>query len=122
MHHVLTLYALGATPEQIQSHYDSNKSYQRPPEPVDNLIVDHLYDVSQFHKYLGNGRYYHDFLIFFQREIDKKGYENVINEYLLKGDERADDMLSRLYAGEPHNNSSYPWLHPLTAAQASSTR
>ena len=120
VHHTLTLYALGATPEQIQGHYDHNKSYQRLPEPVDDSVIKHLHDVSQFHEYLGNGRYYHDYLIFFQSEIDKKGYENVINEYLLKGDDRADDMLCRLYAGKPYNGFPYPGSGWLIDAQASS--
>ena len=33
-HHLLTVFALNASPEQIQKHYDDNKSYQRPPQPV----------------------------------------------------------------------------------------
>ena len=49
-------------------------------------------------KYLGNERYYRDYVSFFKGEIDKKGYEEVINEYVLKGDERADDMLARMFS------------------------
>lgn len=41
---------------------------------------------------------------FFRAEIDRKGHAEVINEYCLKGDERADDMLVRLHAG---------FLHPM---------
>ena len=63
-----------------------------------------LSDYKKFHQYLGDERYYHDYLVFFQKEIDNKGYEEVINEYLLQGDERAEDMLCRLYAGKS-------WLH-----------
>ncbi|CAF9922935.1 MAG: hypothetical protein HETSPECPRED_005195 [Heterodermia speciosa] len=85
VHHVLTLYALGASPEQIQSHYNNNKSYQRPPQPLDDKVVQDLNDYKKFQQYLGNEKYYHDYLVFFGREIDKKGYEKVINEYLLKG-------------------------------------
>lgn len=59
-----------------------------------------LNDYKKFQQYLGNEKYYHDYLVFFGREIDKKGYEKVINEYLLKGDDRADSMLCRLYAGK----------------------
>ena len=58
-----------------------------------------LYDPANFHKYLGNERYYHEYLVFFQEEIGKKGVEEVINEYLLKGDERAEDLLVRTYSG-----------------------
>ena len=54
---------------------------------------------AHFKKYVGDVQYYHDFLVFFQGEIDKKGWESVVQEYLFQGDERADDMLVRLYAG-----------------------
>ena len=107
VHHILTLYALGATPEQIQNHYDNNKSYQRPPPSLDNNIVQDLNDYNKFHEYLGNENYYRDYLVFFQSEIDRKGYEEVINEYLLKGDERANDMLCRVYAGKSSKTLSF---------------
>lgn len=50
-------------------------------------------------KYLGQERYFHDYLLFFQSEIEKKGYEEVINEYMFKGDDRANAILVRMYAG-----------------------
>ena len=59
-----------------------------------------LSDYKKYQQYLGNEKYYRDYLVFFQGEIDKKGYEKVINEYLLQGDDRAEDMLCRLYAGK----------------------
>ena len=98
------MYALGASPELIQTHYDRNKTYQRKSRPPDNVIVEDLHDYKQFQDYLGNERYYHDYLEYFRREIDKNGYEKVINEYCLKGDERANGMLIRLHAG---------FLHPM---------
>lgn len=52
-----------------------------------------------FKKYLGKERYYHDFLVFWQNEIEKKGWENVLNEFVFSGTEPADDLLTRLYAG-----------------------
>lgn len=99
-HHMLTLYALGASASEIQDQYNINKTIQRPAEPVDNAVVENLHDYNRFHDYLGNERYYHDYLVFFQAEIDKKGHETVIKEYCLKGDERANDLLVRLYAGK----------------------
>ena len=54
---------------------------------------------AEFERFLGHEEYYRDFLLFFQKEMDRVGYEKVVNEYLLKGDERADDLLARLYAG-----------------------
>lgn len=73
---------------------------QRPPQPVDDDVVENLHDYGKFHDYLGYERYYRDYLVFFQGEIETKGYEAVINEYCFKGDSRADDMFVRLHAGE----------------------
>lgn len=67
---------------------------------MDEEVITELHEPAKFKKYLGNERYYRDYLLFFQQEIDKKGYEEVINEYMLKRDERADDMLVRMYAGK----------------------
>lgn len=61
-----------------------------------------MHDVDKFSKFLGKQKHYHDFLVFFQREIEKKGWEAVLNEYVFAGDERADDMLVRLFAGFLH--------------------
>lgn len=54
---------------------------------------------EHFQKYLGMEQYYQDFLNFWQSEMEKKGWENVLNEYLFAGDERADNLLTRMYAG-----------------------
>jgi hypothetical protein len=32
--------------------------------------------------------------------MEAKGWQNVLNEYLFKGDERSEDFLVRLHAGE----------------------
>lgn len=98
-HHLCTLYALGASPHAIQQQYDLNAEHQRPPEPIDAPIISELHDPARFKTYLGNERYYNDFLHFFKQEMDKKGWQAVLNEYLFSRDERADDMLVRMYAG-----------------------
>ncbi len=58
-----------------------------------------MHDPSRFKQYLGDEARYHDFLVFFQSEIDKKGWEAVLNEYVFQRDERADDMLVRMFMG-----------------------
>jgi len=103
-HHLLTIFALGATPEELQRGYNINASYQRPPEPLRESDVKDMHQPERFKTYLGKENHYHDFLVFFQEEIGAKGWQNVLNEYLFAGDERADDMLVRLYAG---------FLHPI---------
>ncbi|RDW88323.1 hypothetical protein BP6252_00355 [Coleophoma cylindrospora] len=103
-HGLLTLYGLGAPASVLQRHYDTNASYQRPPGKVEEQIIQDMSDPDNFKKYLGKEKYYHDFLIFFEKEMEKKGWQDVVNEYVFAGDARADDMLVRMYAG---------FLHPL---------
>jgi hypothetical protein len=100
----LTLFALNASPSEIQKGYDDNVSYQRPPEPLKESIVEDMHNPDRFKTYLGKEKYYHDFLVFFQKEIAAKSWQNVLNEYLFANDDRANDMLARLYAG---------FLHPI---------
>lgn len=103
-HHLLTLFALGASSHEIQQGYDTNVSYQRPPEPLKDSIVDDMHQPARFKTYLGKEQYYHDFLVFFQKEIEAKTWQGVLNEYLFARDERAEDLLARMYAG---------FLHPI---------
>jgi hypothetical protein len=63
-----------------------------------------MHDPSRFKAYLGKEKYYHDFLVFFQQEIDSKGWQDTLQEYLFAETEHADDLLVRMYAG---------FLHPI---------
>ncbi|KAF3045941.1 hypothetical protein E8E12_008299 [Didymella heteroderae] len=103
-HHLLTLFALGATPQEIQRGYDINVSYQRPPEPLRDSIIKDMHQPGRFNTYLGKEQFYHDFLVFFQKEIEEKTWQKVLEEYFFARDDRADDLLARLFAG---------FLHPI---------
>ena len=74
---------------------------------MDKNVIEDLQDYEKFQKYLGNERYYHDYLLFFHSEIEKKGYQTVIHDYCLKRDERAIDMLVRLHAGKLHESRDF---------------
>ncbi|KAI1819633.1 HypA protein [Xylaria intraflava] len=99
-HHLLSLYAIGGTAEQIQTAYDDNSHYQRSLPEARASEIEVLHDFEEAKKKLGNEAYYPDFLVFFQNEIDKKGWQAVLSEYLFKGDERSDDLLFRMFGGE----------------------
>ena len=103
-HHLLSIYALGATKQEIKKAYDTNKEYQRPQNPVEPSIVEDMSDRANFKKYLGQENRFHDYEVFFQKEIEAKGWERVINEHLFAGDEHANALLVRMYAG---------FLHPI---------
>ena len=77
-------------------------SYQRPLVPLKQSIATDMHDPTKYQTYLGKEKYYHDFLVFFQEEMDQKGWQEVLNQYVFKGDERADDMLVRMFGGILH--------------------
>ncbi|EME39560.1 hypothetical protein DOTSEDRAFT_38729 [Dothistroma septosporum NZE10] len=103
-HQMLTMWALKASPDQLQREYTSNSSYQRPARKPDPTALRDLSNPQAFISHLGPEEHYNDFLEFFQAEIDKTRWQDVVNKYLFTGDERAETMLVRMYAG---------FLHPI---------
>ena len=99
VHLVLTLYGLGAPPNVIERSYKANTSYQQATKPLTEENVAAMSEPHGFKSFLGNAEYTHDYLEFFQREIEKKGVETVLQEYLFSGTEIAEDMLVRLFMG-----------------------
>lgn len=69
---------------------------------MNQQVVQELQSWEHAKAYLGKEKHYPDFLAFFQREIDAKGWEAVLSEYLFAGTESAEDLLVRLYAGFMH--------------------
>lgn len=103
-HHVLSLFALGATPAEIQMAFDDNNNYQRPHYPTNEKIVRDMSDGATFAKYLGQEEYFHDYVVFFEKEMDQKGWQAVVNEYVFSHSATAEDLLVRMFAS---------FLHPL---------
>lgn len=94
---------MGGSVKDLQRAYANNATYQikaKPPkeEAVGNLERDWTVpaDVS---KYLGKGKHYADFLRYFQVQMDKTSWRDVVKEHLFKDDERSNDMMARLFAG-----------------------
>ena len=106
VHHLLTIYALGASPAEIRAAYDRNKTYQRPTMPVKEDVVQSLYDKRRFKEELGKERNYPNFLEFFQREIQQRGVDGTLKEYVFREpgntDECSESMLVRLFGGLLH--------------------
>lgn len=105
-HYLLALYDVGAPASLIHSSYLRETSYQRDISAASAPKATDLSDTSQWSKYLGNEKHYISFLEYFRDEIEKRGYEDVINTTLFSGTELADDMLVRLFAGFLH-----PFIH-----------
>lgn len=95
---------MGAPPDVIQKHFETNSTYQKPLKPLHPEVVEEMFTKEGFKKYLGKMDHVHDYIEFFSREIEKKGVEDVVHEYVFAGDSRADDMFSRMFMG---------FLHPI---------
>ncbi|OHE96414.1 HypA protein [Colletotrichum orchidophilum] len=101
-HHVLALFGTGAGADAIQMAYKGNQDYQRPAKSARDTVTDELRSWEKAKNYFGKEKHYPDFLRFFQREIEKLGWEAVLNEHLFKGDERADELFRRMFSGFMH--------------------
>jgi hypothetical protein len=97
---MLTLYALGAPQSALQKQYDGNTSYQRPMVAPEIKVETDMRDPAKFKECLGKQQHYHDYLIFFQEQMEEKGWEKLVNEYLFSGTEEADDFLVRAFGGK----------------------
>ncbi|KFY31431.1 hypothetical protein V493_01116 [Pseudogymnoascus sp. VKM F-4281 (FW-2241)] len=104
VHQILTLYGLGAPPSVIEANYKANTYYQLEPKPLREENVKAMSEPEGFKKFLGDKEHTHDYMEFFQRELEAKGVEAVVQEYLFSRSEIAEDMLARLFGG---------FLHPL---------
>ena len=97
-HHLLTLHALNASTVQIQKNYDINEEYQRAQPDIKEDVLKELSDPAVFLKNLTPRENYHTFLQFFRDEIEKFGWQDVLQNYVFAGDERAEAMFVRLFA------------------------
>ena len=112
VHHTLTLWALGASPETIRRHQERNGQYQRTSMAIQSNIVEDLAMPRVFKRCLGREENYRNYERFFLKQINDLGYEAVLQKYLIGGDDIADDMLCRIYHGQPHHHDTAK--NPLT--------
>ncbi|KAL3458171.1 hypothetical protein BJX64DRAFT_228063 [Aspergillus heterothallicus] len=122
VHHMLTLFALGASPDEIRAMYDLNIGYQAFTVYRPACAAVQLKDRAFFKQCVGDSSYYGTFVRFFQDEIASRGIAGVVNEYLLAGDELANDILARMHSGflHPmiHLGCALEFKQPLLAAEA----
>ena len=79
-----------------------------------------MHDPAKFKQYLGDESKYHEYLEFFREEMEKKGWQGVLNEYLFGFDERSDDLLVQMYAGR-FPSPTITFEYQILISQASST-
>lgn len=100
LHHLLAIYPLGASPEQLQAAYSLNAPGQRPKGEPSSAIVLELSNPTTFRKHLGDENYYKDYLKYFQDQIAEYGIPATLDKFCFCGDELAEDMFPRLFGGE----------------------
>jgi len=103
VYHALSLWALGADAQTILKQTKRNFSYQLlPPKYADERVIDSMQDLAKFKEYVGKEEHYLDFVEFYEREIEKYGYQEVLQKYLLGDSEIAKSIFPRLYQGYCH--------------------
>jgi hypothetical protein len=102
VHSLLTILAMGATPQELQDRYDDGVPIQRPIPEVDVDLLEKLSSAGVLHDSIGQIKQYHTFLAFFKQEIEAKGWRAVVLEYVFARTPVADEILSRMYEGAYH--------------------
>src|SRR6202012_2645784 len=102
VHHLLTILALGASPRALQKAYANNDSYQRPALPVEAKVVAQMQNEEAFKSFLGKEEHYNNFLHFFQSEMEKHGWQRVVNTHLFANTSASNNLFGRLFAGLLH--------------------
>lgn len=122
-HHLLALYGTGASAANLVKAFDQRHPLQRKTLTEHAIVQSELFHSwDNASKYLGKEEYYPDFLVYFQRIIESRGYESVTNEYLFEYSDAANDLLVRLHAGVLHPliqlMYGLEWKQPAIVAQA----
>ncbi|KAJ6020753.1 hypothetical protein N7540_006257 [Penicillium herquei] len=102
VHFMLTIWALGASPETIQLQYEREQKRQQPAYLPDENVIASFYNKDKFLKHMYQEEHYSNYLAFFQREIAAKDVPAVMKEYLFSGDKLAESLLSRMFGGLVH--------------------
>lgn len=111
VHYLLTAYALGADPGQLQCAFDGNRTYQRQRLPIDETVVRKLSKERHFKSMMGNDSYFNDYTVFFQRLIEQEGWRSVVQKYIFSRNEIAEELLVGLFAGM---QTIWRWSRPRT--------
>ena len=101
-HAILTIYAMGGKAEDLKRAFEDNDHQQIQIPPADQIVVDQLKDAEVFLKYLRDPAQYNSFLKFFEQEIESRGWEEVLLEYLFTPTPIAQSMFVQLFEGLYH--------------------
>lgn len=96
----MTLYSLGASKEVIDAQFHNQTSYQIDLPTLDEQTAKSLSDPASFKKHLADPDQYSNYLHFFQREMQKEGYEKTLIRYCFDDNAEANEVFGRMFLGE----------------------
>lgn len=105
-HSILTHFAIGGNPSELQRAYDDGVTVQRAMPDLDMQVVNGLSDDANMSQVLGQLTQYTNVLRFFEQQIDLFGWRAVLHKYCFSRTNIADIILSRMYEGAHH-----PFIH-----------
>ena len=81
----------------MQMQYERHT--KRDTGALETSVVERMRQPEFFRECLNKEEHYHNFLEFFRGEIQEKGYQRVVQGYILSNTEAANDLLARMFAG-----------------------
>lgn len=105
-HSILTHFALGASPSELQRANDDGLTVQRSMPELDAEVVKGLSDDNNMRAIFDQLPHYTNALVYFRSQIDQFGWQAVMHKYCFSRTPLADTMLARMYEGAHH-----PFIH-----------
>ncbi|RYP41573.1 hypothetical protein DL767_000915 [Monosporascus sp. MG133] len=102
VHNILTRLALGATAADLELGFGDNLPGQRPLPQKDDAVICDMATDDGFYNRLGQMDQYTNYMVFFEREIERKGWREVVLEYCFARTRNADAILARMFDGAFH--------------------
>jgi SAM-dependent methyltransferase len=101
-HSILTTFALGGSPAELQRAYDDGLPIQRPMPDPNAQAIKRFSDDKNIYEAFGQIGEYTNVLLFFEQEINRSGWKAVVSKYCFSRSKLADIILSRMYEGAYH--------------------
>ncbi|KAI3545142.1 hypothetical protein CABS01_11804 [Colletotrichum abscissum] len=122
-HSILTCLALGADSSDLQRAYDDTVDIQRTKPDMNAKVLQQLNkDEENLGELLGTCDLYSTFLAFFEGEINKHGWKQVVNRFVFSRTPLAEKMLIKMYEGMYHSlihlGLGVEWEQPGIIAEA----
>ncbi|KAK3182631.1 hypothetical protein K4F52_006081 [Lecanicillium sp. MT-2017a] len=101
-HSLLTTFALGGSPMELQRAYDDGIAVQRSQPEANSEIVQGLADDENMFAVLGQVPQYTNVMKYFEQLMDQTSWKEVLHKYCFSGTKLADIILARMYEGAYH--------------------